>query len=68
VDNISGIFYYDIGNSDPYTYIDWRRTYDNWTFDLILFANPEQSGFVAGLQQGLSLAGKGIVLLVAFNH
>ena len=68
VDNISGIFYYDIGNSDPYAYLDWRRTYDNWTFDLILFANPEQSGFVAGLQQGLSLAGKGIVLLVAFNH
>ena len=68
VNNLSGIFYYDIGNNDPYAYLDWRRTYDNWTFDLIVFSNPEQYGFVAGLQQSLSLTGKGIVLLVVFNH
>jgi hypothetical protein len=68
VNNLSVIFYYDMGNSESYAYLDWRRTYDNWMFDLILFANPERSGFVAGLQQGLSLAGKGIVLLAVFNH
>jgi hypothetical protein len=68
LDNVSGIFFYDLRNSDPYVYLDWRRTYDNWLFNLILFANPDQPGFVAGLQQSLSLAGKGFVFLVVFNH
>lgn len=68
LDNVSAIFYYDLRNADPYTYLDWRRTYDSWTIDLILFANPDQPGFVAGLQQSLTMGGKGFVLLLAFNH
>jgi hypothetical protein len=68
LDNVSGIFYYDLRNSDPYTYLDWRRTYDNWVFDLILFADPDQPGFTAALQQSLALAGKGFAFVATFNH
>ncbi len=68
LDEISAIFYYDWKNADPYTYLSWRRTYDAWVFNLILYANPEQPGLVVSSQQSLPLAGKGLLLLAVFNH
>jgi hypothetical protein len=68
LDEISAIFYYDWKNAEPYTYLSWRRTYDAWVFNLILYGNPEQPGLVVASQQSLPLAGKGILLLAVFNH
>jgi hypothetical protein len=66
VDNLRGMVYYDWKNEDPYSYIGWQRTTDNWMFSLSAFANPDRP--VAAGRPGAGAAGKGIRLDVVFNH
>ena len=68
MDNIRGIIYYDWKNKELYRFVNWQRTYDRWSFHLIGFWNPEQF-LVYQTQKGENLfAGKGVQIMVAFNH
>jgi hypothetical protein len=50
-------------------FASWGRVYDNWSFYLNMFWNPEQADYL--LSEGASSAfavGKGLQLLVVLNH
>ena len=66
LDNLRGMVYYDWKNEDPYSYIGWQRTLDNWIFSVGAFWNPDRPA--ASGRLGSSAAGKGVRLDVVFNH
>lgn len=68
LDNLSGIVYYDWENKDFYSFLNWRRTYDNWTINIIGFWNPERFQIYQNLPENTLYAGKGFQLMVVFNY
>ncbi len=68
LDDVSAIVYVDTQEWDLYAYFSLRRTYDDWVFHLILFANPAQPLLVAPAREGIPLPGNGGMLTVVFNH
>jgi hypothetical protein len=68
VDSVKGIFYHEWDAEEWYRYIDWQRTFDNWTLHLIGFWNPDERRIREGEQAGAVFAGKGIQLTAIFNH
>ena len=66
LDNLRGMVYYDWKNDDPYGYIGWQRTLDNWIFTVGAFWNPDRPA--ASGRLGSSAAGKGVRFDVVFNH
>ena len=66
LDNLRGMVYYDWKNEDPYSYIGWQRTLDNWIFSVGAFWNPDQPSAAGRPVAGV--AGKGVRLDVVFNH
>ncbi|RQV99464.1 MAG: hypothetical protein EH225_11525 [Calditrichaeota bacterium] len=68
VDNVQGIFYYNWENEEWYRFLNWRRVYDHWTFFLMLFWNPDQVFTISNQSTVNNLAGKGIQIMLVFNH
>jgi hypothetical protein len=68
LDNLSCIVYYDWDNKDLYSFINWRRTYDRWTINVIGFWNPEQFQIYQNLPENTLYAGKGFQIMVVFNY
>ncbi|MBM3330379.1 hypothetical protein FJY68_00850 [candidate division WOR-3 bacterium] len=66
LDNLRGMVYYDWTNHDPYSYLGWQRTLDNWVFSVGAFWNPDTPVSLGA--PGGGAAGKGIQLTVVFNH
>ena len=67
VDDISTMFYYDWSNSDLYTIITWQRQLNNISIYLMGFWNPETYG-ILGMSGSTRFAGKGLQLMVVWNH
>ena len=68
IDNLTGIVYYDWENHDWYRFVNWQRTYDNWRFYLMGFWNPAQFQMYQQQESANTFAGKGVQLMVVFNH
>lgn len=68
LDNLSCIFYYDWENKNLYSFLNWRRTYDQWVINIIGFWNPEDFQIYGNLTENNLFAGKGIQIMVIFNH
>lgn len=68
LDNLSCIFYYDWENKDLYSFLNWRRTYDQWTINIIGFWNPEHFQIYQNLAENSLFAGKGFQIMVVFNY
>jgi len=68
LDSLSCIFYYDWKNKDLYSFLNWRRTYDQWVINIIGFWNPERFQIYQNLTENNLFAGKGIQVMVIFNH
>jgi len=68
LDNVSGILYYQWNYRDLYRLVSWQRQYDNWSFYLILFWNPEKRGFKANQTVNGIFRGKGFQYMVVFHH
>lgn len=68
MDNLSCIVYYDWDNKDLYSFLNWRRTYDRWTINIIGFWNPEQFQIYQNLPENTLYAGKGFQIMVVFNY
>ena len=67
-DSLTAIFTFDWDNQDLFSYLNWQRKFDRWTFNLFGFWNPERSALSrSGFQEDF-LAGKGLGLLVVFDH
>jgi len=68
LDNITAIIFYDWDNQDWYRYLRWQREYDNWGVYLMGFWNPDEFNIYQNGQEETPYAGKGLQLLVVFNH
>jgi hypothetical protein len=68
LDDLTVMLYSDWDNKNWYRFISWQRSYDNWRFYLMGFWNPEQYQLFQVRTDNNLYAGKGLQLLVVFNH
>ena len=69
LDTIMAIALYDRQAERFYNYLRWQRTYDKFSFNTMLFANPERGGDVPGDQSAALLNfGYGGQLMLIYNH
>ncbi len=68
MDQIFTFFYYDWKNNDFYRLFRWQRTYDRWSWHLMAFWNPEQNLLPEEINSQMLFSGKGLMLIVVFNH
>jgi hypothetical protein len=68
LDSLSCIFYYDWKNKNLYSFLNWRRTYDQWIINVIGFWNPKRFQIYQGPAENNMFAGKGFQVIVIFNH
>lgn len=66
-DNISAIIYYDWTNGKAYNFLNWQKQFNKFTFYLMGYANPSEYYIPTQGQENL-FAGKGIMVMVVFNH
>ena len=68
IDNLTVMIYYGWENHDWYRFMNWQRTYDNWSLYFIGFWNPDSFQVYQNPEENRSFAGKGIQVMVVFNH
>ena len=68
MDRVSAIGYYSWEQNKFSQYISWMRTYDNFIFNISLFNFPETSLDIRGQTQNTITGGRGIQIMVIFNH
>lgn len=67
-DNISAIFYYDWSGEKLYNTLQWSHNFSTITLNLLAFWNPTDSQLPQQQFTENLFGGKGIQLLVVFNH
>lgn len=67
-DNISAVFYYDWSRQGLYSIINWQRQFDKLTFYVMGFWNPGNAQSIQQNELVNTFAGKGIQLMLVFNH
>jgi len=68
LDSLTVMINYDWDNHDWYRFVNWQRMYDNWSLYLIGFWNPDQFQIQQDQQERSLFAGKGLQLMIVFNH
>ena len=68
LDRIRGMVFYNWKTKDWYRFITWQRTYDRWSFYIIAFWNPEEYRIYTSQQEKNMFGGKGIQIMIVFNH
>lgn len=69
LDQLFAIAYYDWDSEDVSRYLSWRRLYDNWSFFTNFFWNSGQSNLLSFQNNSdFSITGKGLQLMVVYNH
>ena len=73
LDRVAMAVYRDWENSAWFRLLEWRRTYDRWRFHLMAFWNDEGGSLFPSVPgdnaaSSGSLAGRGVQLIVVFNH
>jgi hypothetical protein len=67
-DNITGIVYFDWNSKKSYNFLNWQKQFDNITLYFMGYWNPVQYNIPAqGLGENL-FAGKGVQVMLVFNH
>jgi hypothetical protein len=67
-DNISGIVYYDWKNRSIYNFLNWQKQFKNITLYLMAFWNPEDYRIPAQGEGQNLYAGRGVQVMMVFNH
>ncbi|NOR13851.1 MAG: hypothetical protein GQ545_11425, partial [Candidatus Aminicenantes bacterium] len=68
LDTIALIFFYDWDNNDLYSFVNWRRTYDRWSLNVMGFWNPERFQVYHTRREDNQFAGKGFQIMVVYNY
>jgi len=68
VDRVSAIVYRNWQAGQWFRILTWQRTYDAWSLYLLGFWNPDQPQGLQAQSPGQAFAGRGLQLMVAFNH
>ncbi|HEX2976258.1 MAG TPA: hypothetical protein VHO68_09985 [Bacteroidales bacterium] len=67
-DNISSILYYSWSDNKIYSFLNWRRQFDNVMLYIMAYWNPETFLLPAQTSSQNIFAGKGIQLMFVLNH
>jgi hypothetical protein len=67
-DNISTIIYYDWTNQNLYTFANWQRQFNKFSFYLMAFWNPDTFQLPQQSEGAKMFAGKGFQIMLVFNH
>ncbi len=67
-DMAMGILYYSWETHEWYKFLTWRRTYDNFSFNISLYWNPDMPLMAASDESSAFGAGRGFQIMVIFNH
>lgn len=67
LDQISVVLFYNWDNKDWYRFINFQRNYDNWSFYLMAFWNPEQFQLFNINDDNNLMIGKGLQLMAVYN-
>ena len=68
IDNLQTIFYYDWTHQSFYRFINWYRQYNRITLYVMAYWNPEDYQFIYQPESGQLFAGKGIQIMIVYNH
>jgi hypothetical protein len=68
INNLSGVLFYDWSGENLYNFINWSWTYDNWSFYIMAFWNPETFDIYQNTEGANLYGGKGLQFMVVFNH
>jgi len=68
IDNVSGIVYYDWKNKKSYNFLNWQKQFNNITLYFIGYWNPKNY-MIPAQGEGQNLyAGRGIQVMLVYNH
>lgn len=68
LDSFGAMLYYDWTNENAYRFMNWQRTYDQWSFYVMGFWNPSEFRIYQNQDEQNLFAGKGVQFMVVFNH
>lgn len=68
LDHLSCTVYRDWTHREWYRLVTWQRTYDNWVINVMGYWNPAQIHLYHTQAGSSAFAGKGVQLVVVFNH
>ncbi len=67
-DNVNAIFYYDWANSSVYNFVNWQKQFNKISIYLMAYWNPENSLLPTQSSSTNLYGGKGIQIMLIFNH
>lgn len=67
-DNLSAIIYHDWTNGNPYFFINWQKQLDHIAFHVMGYWNPKTYNLPGQGLESNRFAGKGLKLMVVWNH
>ncbi len=68
IHNVSAMFFYDFTNKEIYRFINWSMAYDQWSFYIMGFWNPETFNLYNTDLRTSLYGGWGIQLMAVFSH
>ena len=68
IDNLNLITFYDWTNNSSYNFLNFKRQFDKIAFYIMAFWNPKDYQLPQQLNSGNYYSGKGIQLMLVFNH
>jgi hypothetical protein len=67
-DNLNAVFYYDWADQNLYSFVNFQRDYNKFSLYLMAFWNPSDGSSIQQNELVNPLAGKGIQLMIVYNH
>jgi hypothetical protein len=67
-DNLSAITYFDLQNKQSYNFVSYKRQLKNLDLHIMAFLNPKNYQMPYQTTDNMMLAGKGLQLMLVYNH
>lgn len=67
-DNLSGIIYYDWRNRKSYNFLNWQKQFNNFSFYVMGYWNPEIYNIPSQSEGQNLFAGRGVQVMMVWNH
>jgi hypothetical protein len=67
-DNLSGYIFYSWNAELILYYLNWQRTYDDWTFVLSAYFSPDADASFSFNQATSNFSNRGLQLMLIYNH
>jgi len=68
LDHLSAMLFHDWTSGEWYRILTWQRKYDDWSFYVLGFWNPETIRLYRAQSGASAFAGTGFQIMVVFNH